>query len=66
MTAQARLQALVLTLLPPAFAVALSKVDPGFIPCLLGAPQGKAIIAIAFALQVLGWVTIRKILSVRP
>ena len=66
MTAQARLQAVVLTLLPPAFAVALSKVDPGFFPNLLGTPQGKAIMAIAFVLQVLGWVTIRKILSVRP
>ena len=66
MTAQARLQALVLTLLPPAIAVALSKVDPTFFPNLLGTPQGKAILAIAFTLQVLGWATIRKILSVRP
>lgn len=66
MTAQARLQALVLTLLPPAFAGALSKVDPGFFPNLLGTPQGKAILAIAFILQLLGWIAIRKILSVRP
>lgn len=66
MTAQARLQALVLTLLPPGIAVALSKVDPMFLPNLLGTPQGKAILAIAFTLQVLGWLTIRKILSVRP
>ena len=66
MTAQARLQAAVLTLLPPAFAVALSKVDPGFFPNLVGTPQGKSIMAIAFVLQILGWVTIRKILSVRP
>jgi tight adherence protein B len=66
MTAQARLQALVLTLLPPAFAVALSRIDPGFFPNLLGTPQGKSILAIALLLQVLGWITIRKILSVRP
>ena len=66
MTAQARLQASVLTLLPPAFAVALSKVDPGFFPSLLGTPQGKTIMAIAFVLQAMGWITIRKILSVRP
>lgn len=66
MTAQARLQALVLTLLPPAFTVALSKVDPGFFPRLLGTPEGKTITAIAFVLQLLGWITIRKILSVRP
>lgn len=66
MTAQARLQAVVLTLLPPGFAVALSKVDPGFFPNLLGTPQGKTIMAIAVVLQLLGWITIRKILSVRP
>ncbi len=66
MTAQGRLQASILTLLPPVFAVALSKVDPGFFPNLLGTPQGKAIMAIAFVLQVMGWITIRKILSVRP
>lgn len=66
MTAQARLQALVLTLLPPAFAIVLSMIDPGFFPNLLGTPQGKAILSIAFVLQVLGWITIRKILSVRP
>ncbi|MGZ8460956.1 MAG: type II secretion system F family protein [Candidatus Deferrimicrobiaceae bacterium] len=66
MTAQARLQAWVLTLLPAAFAVALSKVDPGFFPGLLGTPQGKTIVAIAFVLQSMGWITIRKILSVRP
>jgi tight adherence protein B len=66
MTAQARLQAVVLTLLPPAFAIALSMVDPGFLPNLLGTPQGKSITAIAFVLQALGWFTIRKILSVRP
>jgi tight adherence protein B len=65
-TAQARLQAIVLTLLPPAFAIAISKVDPGFFPSLLGTPQGKTILAVSFVLQVMGWVTIRKILSVRP
>jgi tight adherence protein B len=65
-TAQARLQAIVLTLLPPAFAIAISKVDPVFFPSLLGTPQGKTILAVSFVLQVMGWVTIRKILSVRP
>jgi tight adherence protein B len=66
MTAQARLQAVVLTLLPPAFALALSKVDPAFFPNLVGTPQGRMLLAIAFVLQILGWITIRKILAVRP
>ena len=66
MTAQARLQAVVLTLLPPAFALALSRIDTEFFPNLIGTPQGKAILLTAGILQTLGWVTIRKILSVRP
>ena len=66
MTAQARLQALILTLLPPVFAAALSMIDSGFLPNLVGTPQGKTIMAITFVLQVMGWITIRKILSVRP
>jgi tight adherence protein B len=66
MTAQARLQAIVLTLLPPAFAAVLSKIDPAFLPRALGTVQGKAILAAAALLQFLGWVTIRKILSVKP
>ncbi len=66
MTAQARLQAVVLTLLPPSFAAVLSRIDPGFFPNLVGTPQGKAILLVAFVLQTFGWLTIRKILSVRP
>jgi tight adherence protein B len=66
MTAQARLQAGVLTFLPPVFAVVLSRIDPHFLPRVLGTFQGKAIIAISAFLQFLGWMTIRKILSVKP
>lgn len=66
MTAQARLQAAVLTLLPPVFAGILSKIDPEFLPRAVGTIQGKTILAISVLLQVLGWLTIRKILAVRP
>lgn len=66
MTAQARLQATVLTLLPPAFAAVLSRIDPAFLPRALGTAQGKAILAAAAFLQFLGWLSIRKILSVKP
>jgi Flp pilus assembly protein TadB len=66
MTAQARLQALILTLLPPLFATALSMVDSEFFSNLIGTPQGRTIMAITFVLQVMGWIAIRKILSVRP
>ena len=63
MTAQARLQAAVLTLLPPGFAAAISAVDPEYLPRILGTPQGKTILALAGFLQVAGWVVIRKILA---
>ncbi len=65
MTAQARLQACVLTLLPPAFIALLSRVDPAFLPRCLGSAQGKAILAAAGILQALGWLTIRNILSAK-
>jgi tight adherence protein B len=65
MTAQARLQAVVLTLLTPSFAAVLSRIDPGFFPSLVGTAPGRAILLSAFILQALGWLTIRKILSVR-
>ena len=65
MTAQARLQAMVLTFITPAFTIILSRIDSSFLPNLIGTPQGKIILAASVILQILGWITIRKILSVR-
>jgi tight adherence protein B len=66
LTAQARLQAVVLTLLPPVFAGVLSAIDPTFLFNLTGTPQGKGILMLVAILQILGWTIIRKILAVRP
>lgn len=66
MTAQARLQAVVLTLLPPGFAAALSLVDPGFLPLLFGTALGKAILSAVAVLLASGWLVIRRILSSTP
>ncbi len=66
LTAQARFQAVVLTLLTPAFAAALSLVDPDFLPRLTGTSRGRLLIAAAFFLQACGWVCIRRILAVKP
>jgi tight adherence protein B len=66
MTAQARLQAVVLTLLPPGFAAVLSLIDPGFLPTLFGTLLGKAILLVVSILLVTGWLVIRTILSTRP
>ncbi len=66
MTAQARLQAMVLTILPPTFVAVLSRVDSGYFQQCIGTFHGKAILAAAGILQILGWLTIRKILSTKP
>ncbi len=65
LTAQARFQAVVLTLLTPAFAAALSLIDPDFLPRLTGTPRGHAIVAASAFLQFCGWLCIRRILSVK-
>ena len=63
LTAQARLQALVLTLLPPGFIAVLSKIDPGYLSRCRDSGAGKTILAIAGALQLLGWLCIRRIMA---
>ncbi|HEY3490918.1 MAG TPA: type II secretion system F family protein [Candidatus Deferrimicrobiaceae bacterium] len=66
MTAQARLQALVLTMLPPIFLLVLTKMDPGFWRAITTTPVGRTILVLATTLQFLGWVFIRKMLAVKP
>ncbi len=63
LTAQARLQALLLTLLPPAFIAVLSKVDPDYLARCRETGAGKAILAITATLQLLGWLCIRRIMA---
>lgn len=66
MTAQSRLQAVVLTLLPPGFILVLSKIDPGYLPRCLGTAPGIALLSAAAVLQLAGWLCIRKIMAERP
>jgi tight adherence protein B len=63
MTAQARLQALILTLLPPAFIAVLSRIEPGYIARCRETTAGRTILAITAALQLLGWFFIRRIMA---
>jgi tight adherence protein B len=63
MTAQARLQAWVLTLLPPAFLLVLSGMEEGFLAAVTGTPAGRLLLAAAGTLQVCGWLLIRRILG---
>lgn len=66
MTAQARLQALVLTMLPPAFLLALSKIEEGFWEASTRTGVGRMLLLTAAILQLLGWLVIRKILGAKP
>lgn len=63
MTAQARLQALILTLLPPAFIAVLSRIEPGYIARCRETTAGRTILSITVALQLLGWFFIRRIMA---
>ncbi|HZD54787.1 MAG TPA: type II secretion system F family protein, partial [Candidatus Aquicultoraceae bacterium] len=63
MTAQARVQALVLTFLPVGFVAILSKIDPGYLSRCLETAVGKAILSVAGILQLLGWIVIRRIME---
>lgn len=63
MTAQARLQAIVLTLLPPGFIAVLARIEPQYLSRCLETAAGRTILAAAGTLQVLGWVCIRRIMG---
>jgi tight adherence protein B len=65
MTAQARLQAIVLTLMPPLFLLVLSRMQEGFLEAMTGTPIGRLILVCAGILQLFGWLLIRKILGVK-
>jgi tight adherence protein B len=65
MTAQARLQAIVLTMLPPIFLAVLSRMEDGFLEAILNSGPGRMILLSAALLQFIGWLFIRNILSVK-
>jgi tight adherence protein B len=63
MTAQARFQALILTLLPPGFIVVLSKIEPEYLVRCRETGAGITLLGIAGMLQILGWISIRRIMA---
>jgi len=66
LTAQARLQAVVLSLLPPAFVAGVSAVDPRYLPAMLGTFRGRAILILCAVLEAAGWLVMRRILAEEP
>jgi tight adherence protein B len=65
LTAEGRLSGLVLTLLPPAAALALLFMNPDYILLLWRTPKGRMMAMIALAFQVLGILSIRKIVTIK-
>jgi tight adherence protein B len=65
LTAEGRLSGIILVLLPPATAMALLYLNPNYILLLLHHPLGRLMSLIALTFQILGLVTIRKIVKVK-
>jgi tight adherence protein B len=65
LTAEGRLSGLVLVLLPPVTALALFYLNPDYIMLLLNRPLGRIMSGTALAFQILGIITIRKIVTVK-
>lgn len=63
MTAQARVQALILTFLPVGFIAILSNIEPSYLSRCLDTAAGKTILSVAGTLQLLGWACIRRIMA---
>jgi len=65
LTAEGRLSGLILVLLPPVTALALFYLNPDYVLLLLNRPLGRIMSVTALAFQILGIVTIRKIVTVK-
>jgi tight adherence protein B len=65
LTAEGRLSGIILVLLPPATALALYYLNPDYVLLLLNHPLGRIMSLTALAFQILGILTIRKIVKVK-
>jgi len=64
MTAQGLMQGIIITLVPLALLVVFSFVNPGYIAPLFNTALGLVILLMMFALQIIGGITIRKIVKI--
>ncbi len=65
LTAEGRLSGIVLGLLPMAIAVVIYIMNPDYIMVLYYEPVGNYLVAVSLMLQVLGFLTIRKIVNIK-
>lgn len=64
-TAQARLSAQVVSVMPIALLALLSVVSPGFLAPFFASAQGLGLLALAFGMQVAGVLMVRRVLDVK-
>ncbi|HMI31772.1 MAG TPA: type II secretion system F family protein [Candidatus Limnocylindrales bacterium] len=64
-TSAGRLTGLVLSALPAGMCVFMLMFAPNYFHKMWDLPAGRSILAMAFGLQLLGWLTIRKIVNIR-
>ena len=64
-TAQARFSAFVVGSLPIAFIIFIRIINPDYINVLFYEPEGKKLLALAVILQILGFLSIKKIVNIK-
>lgn len=64
MTAQGLMQGIIITLVPIALIIVFSFVNPGYVNPLFNTALGLVILAVMFTLQIIGGITIRKIVKI--
>jgi len=64
-TSAGRLTGLILSVLPAGMCVFMVMVAPDYFHKMWDHPSGRTILGLAFLLQLLGWLTIRKIVNIR-
>ncbi len=65
MTAQGKLQGIILTLLPPGLTVGIYMMDPEFMSPLFVTMLGKMMLGVAIVLQIFGAIMIKKIVDIK-
>jgi len=65
LTAQGKLQGIILTLLPPGLTIGIYMMDPEFMRPLFFTMMGKMLLGIAIVLQIFGAIMIKKIVDIK-
>jgi tight adherence protein B len=65
LSAEGRLSGIILTVMPIGIALALFKINPQYVSLLWTHPTGRIMIGIALFFQILGMVTIKKIVTIK-